>query len=123
CRRPCISSKMLLRSYRIKVPQGVRKRAGNRLGSPGRRDRTTSAHNRFCRYRSVEGELWKLGEDKQSPRRGRPKLVWVGIVGFVLICAATGMLVARTKSVKGAGNAAARGTPAVHLSSGLKVID
>jgi hypothetical protein len=71
----------------------------------------------------VEGELWKLGEDKQSPRRERPKLVWVGIVGFVLICAATGMLVARAKSVKAAGNAAARGTPAVHLSSGLKVID
>ena len=67
----------------------------------------------------MEAELWKLGEDKPTPGPKLRRTILVGIVGVLLICGGTGMLVVRAKSVK----AAVRGSPPLHQASGLKVID
>jgi hypothetical protein len=69
----------------------------------------------------VNGELWKLGKDEPAPRanRGR-RLVIVGIIGLLLICGGTGMLIVRVKSSR---NAAAVRGQGPQERPGLRILD
>ena len=53
---------------------------------------------RLCRYRGVNGELWKLREDAPPPTTNRTRRrLLVGIFGLLLTCGAALALVVRTR--------------------------